>query len=190
MTEVNATYITPEMSALISQTVAEHIARIQGGGVDVPRGRVHALGQSTLWRYTANENMGASTSNECEVDLLFLDGTDTTSDVDLLDKLVIGAEIRDGDAGYCVEQGGEFFPVSVDRTFIEFKLTNALTTSEATNAASVEAYWGGPDPGATCTVQNIETDSSGVYVFEGAEDAVGLAVKRGANFMILNMECP
>ncbi len=106
--EVQATYITPEMSLLIQQTVSDFVNRSQGGGVDAPRTRRARNGRATLWRFTLNENMGATTTNEGEADILHMDGTDTGKDLNVIDRLAIFSSLTSGTAGLCLEQGGEF----------------------------------------------------------------------------------
>lgn len=68
-------------------------------------------GGSTLWRFTLNEDMGATTTNEGAADLLEMDGTDTTDDVTVLDPLAIFSTLVDTDAGLCIEQDGMYYVI-------------------------------------------------------------------------------
>ena len=91
--------------------------------------------------------------------------------------------------------GFEILPVMgmhAKALFITFKLDAALATSDAEKAATVLEYSVGPDPGSTVTVVNLETHTSGVYVFEGDINDTGVARldSNTGKYRITNMECP
>lgn len=70
----------------------------------------------SLHRFSANEDMGESTSGEMDVDLLELDGTDTTTDVTLKDPEDAFREIRGGDSGFMILAGdGSYYPLHAER---------------------------------------------------------------------------
>lgn len=56
----------------------------------------------TLYRFTLNEDMGNTTANQADADILEMDGTDTLTDGDVLDPLGIFSVLENGDAGICV----------------------------------------------------------------------------------------
>lgn len=68
----------------------------------------YLLNFATLWRFTLNEAMGATTANEATADLIDLAGTDTTENITVYDRLAIFSSLTDTTAGFCIEQGGEY----------------------------------------------------------------------------------
>jgi hypothetical protein len=62
-----------------------------------------------LWRGTLNEDIGATTANLADGDLLEMDGTDTTEDVNFKDPVGIFADLEDTNAVLALEQDGEYF---------------------------------------------------------------------------------
>ena len=75
---------------------------------------VFIMDYATLWRFTLNENMGATTANEATADLIDLGGNNTTSDVTVYDRLGIFSSMQNLDAGFCVKQGGEYHVVQAE----------------------------------------------------------------------------
>lgn len=65
-------------------------------------------GGSRLYRFTLNE---AWSSGAAEADILLMDGTDTTTDADVLDPLGIFSELGSGDAGLCIYQDGYYYVI-------------------------------------------------------------------------------
>lgn len=62
-----------------------------------------------LWRFTLNEVFGGGTA---DADLLEMDGTDTTNDVDIADPLAIfSGDLINGSAGLCIQQGGVYYAI-------------------------------------------------------------------------------
>ena len=81
----------------------------EGGNI-----RIHPKfggGGATLWRATLNENMGATTTNQADADLLEMGGTDTTDDVDVKDPLGIFSDLENTNACLVLEQDGEYFVI-------------------------------------------------------------------------------
>ena len=65
-------------------------------------------GGVSLWRFTLNEDWA---SGGADADILEMDGTDTTTDADVLDPLGIFATLGTGDAGLCILQGGIYYAI-------------------------------------------------------------------------------
>lgn len=87
----------------------------------------------------------------------------------------------------------EFGAVDTGPHWIEFHLTAALATTDASKGAHVVSGYGPGLPAAetAVTVLNLLTATASVYVFEGANGAKGLAVhKGGTNYQIFQMQCP
>ena len=87
----------------------------------------------------------------------------------------------------------EFGAVDTGPHWIEFHLTAALATTDASKGAHVVSGYGPGLPAAdtAVTVLNLLTDVASTYVFEGANGAKGLAIhKGGTNYQIFQMECP
>lgn len=73
-----------------------------------------------------------------------------------------------------------------------FTLNAALTTSAASVAATITHQWGQgiAHPTTSITVENLLTDTGGVYLYEGASGAAGRAsYKSGTTWNIENMQC-
>lgn len=62
-----------------------------------------------LYRFTLNEDMGATTTNKGDADILEMDGTDTGIDADVEDPLAIFSTLTNTDAGLCLRQGGSYY---------------------------------------------------------------------------------
>ncbi len=79
------------------------------------------------------------------------------------------------------------------KPFVRCTVDNALTTSEATNAATITHQWGpGTDNTSTAiTVHNLLTSTGGVYLFEGDSGDAFLAVHdKNQDYILVNGECP
>lgn len=81
------------------------------------------------------------------------------------------------------------------KDLVRFTLDNALTTAEASESATITNQFGrgrNADTGTTITVHNLETNSAGVYVFEGDSGDAGWAYwgGNGNDYYILMIECP
>jgi hypothetical protein len=81
------------------------------------------------------------------------------------------------------------------KPLVRFTLAAALTTSEASEAATIVSQYGygcdGPTGASGITANNLLTATGGVYVFEGASGAAGLAMwDSGTNYRIIQLECP
>jgi hypothetical protein len=74
-------------------------------------GRVRGGGGARLYRFTLNEDMGASTSLQADADILKVDGTDTGTDADVLDPLNIFESLENGDPGFCIKQSGSYYVI-------------------------------------------------------------------------------
>jgi len=75
-------------------------------------------------------------------------------------------------------------------TTVRFSLDNALTTAEASNAATVADTTSSWDT-ESITVYNMLTSTASTYLFEGDSGDFGLCVLReDGNWWIVNMECP
>jgi len=68
-----------------------------------------SVGGAKLFRFTLNEDMGATTSGEAAADILQLDGTDTNTDANVQDTLGIFNTLVDTDPGYCIKQGSLYY---------------------------------------------------------------------------------
>lgn len=75
--------------------------------------RVMEIGGSgnRLFRFTMNENWGATTAGAADSDILEMDGTDTTIDDDVLDPLGIFSTLTSGSAGLCIRQDGKYYAI-------------------------------------------------------------------------------
>ena len=73
---------------------------------------------------------------------------------------------------------------------VRFSLDNALTTAEASNAATVDDAQSAYD-NESITVYNMLTSTASTYLFEGDSGDFGLCTLReDGNWWIVNMECP
>ncbi len=153
----------------------------------------------SLWRFTLNEDMGATTANQAAADQLKLDGTDTGTDITVLDPAGLWDTALNGATGLAIKHQGrdKFYIVECLRPkrLVRFTLASALATSDASKSATVTNQYGDGQAhttgAAAITVYNLETQSSGTYVFEGDSGDAGLAYHdSGTNFRILQMECP
>ena len=87
----------------------------------------------------------------------------------------------------------EFGAVDTGPHWIEFVLTEALATTDASADADVVSGYGPglPDAETAITVLNLLTATESTYLFEGASGAKGLAIhKGGTDYQIFQMECP
>ena len=75
---------------------------------------VYLFNYATLWRFTLNEDMGATTADEATADLLDLAGNDTTHDVTVYDRIGMFDSMLNTDAGFCIEQGGEYHVIQAE----------------------------------------------------------------------------
>lgn len=81
------------------------------------------------------------------------------------------------------------------KKLVRFTLSGTLTTSNASQSATITNQYGTGTNNTTAaggiTVHNLLTHSAGVYVFSGDSGDAGLAYHdSGANYRILQMECP
>lgn len=86
----------------------------------------------------------------------------------------------------------EFGATDTGPHWIEFELTEALATSDASADADVVSGYGPGLPVAetAVTVLNLATDTESVYMYEGAIGAIGLAIhKGGTNYQIFQLNC-
>lgn len=74
----------------------------EGGGFDGP---IYPV----FYRFTLNENMGATTTNKGDADILYMSGEDTGFDADVEDPLSIFSTLLTDDTGICVCQHGRFW---------------------------------------------------------------------------------
>ena len=106
-----------------------------------------------------------------------------------------------GDVGYARwDSGNNYRIIHMElqpyKPIIDFALTAALGTNEASESATIVAQFGhgrsNPNTSSgAITVYNLETSTAGVYLFEGVSGAKGRAAwDSGNNYRILNMECP
>lgn len=88
--------------------------------------------------------------------------------------------------------GGNEGGTATKAKYINFTLSSALTTAQASKTGcTVNFYWGGgTNPGATVTVWNQPASSN--YIFASGNGKRGLASYDAANdkYWILNTECP
>lgn len=73
---------------------------------------------------------------------------------------------------------------------VYFTLTVALTESDATGTATVDATSPVFASGATIEVENPPSSSVGGYRYSGAIGAKGQAIIQGDRIIIHNMDCP
>jgi len=81
------------------------------------------------------------------------------------------------------------------RTFCRFVLVNALTTSEASETATIMQQYGpgvDHDASSSIVVHNLLSHGAGVYVFQGDAGDAGYAFydSRERKWYIVQMECP
>lgn len=106
--------------------------------------------------------------------------------------LEIGMEvIANFQAGkWCIGQG-----INEVRSLVRFTLDSALTTSDASQTATITNQYGPGVDNTTAsggiTVHNLETSSAGTFVFEGNSGDAGLAMwDETTNYRIIQIECP
>ncbi len=99
-------------------------------------------GAVSLHRFSANEDMGETTSNEMGVDLLELDGTDTLTDVTLMDPEDGFRELRGGDAGMMIQAGdGNYYPLHAER----WRRINSYNAVASTTISGSGTKFGSPN---------------------------------------------
>lgn len=81
------------------------------------------------------------------------------------------------------------------KPYVDFTLSAALTTSQASKTATVQTQYGAgtahPTGAAAITVHNLREHTAATYVFEGDSGDYGRAAwYSGTDFLILNLECP
>lgn len=86
-----------QLIASREQTYREGIVRGGGGG------------GLRLYRFTLNENMGATTANKGDADILEMDGTDTGTDADVEDPEAVFSTLLNNDTGLCLLQDGAYY---------------------------------------------------------------------------------
>jgi len=150
---------------------------------------------SGLVRFTLIENMGASTTDQAESNLLELDGTDKNQTATILDPSAIWTKAINTAQGIALIVNGSYYAVGTQfpKPLVRFTLDETLGTSDAAkNATITNQYSPGMDnPGNTISVQNLLTSVGGTYVFEGDSGDAGLAFwDSGQTYIIIQMECP
>ena len=78
---------------------------------NVPRRKPRGGGGNRLFRFTMNENWGATTAGAADSDILEMDGTDTGIDADVLDPLGTFSTLTSGSAGLCIRQDGKYYAI-------------------------------------------------------------------------------
>lgn len=106
--------------------------------------------------------------------------------------LEIGMEVIANFQGgkWCIGQG-----INEVRSLVRFTLNSALTTSDASQTATITNQYGPGVDNTTAsggiTVHNLETSSAGTFVFEGNSGDAGLAMwDETTNYRIIQIECP
>lgn len=95
-----------------SRTDAEALVKTIGTEEQTfPRRKPIGSGGGRLYRFTMNENWGATTAGAADSDILEMDGTDTTIDDDVLDPLGIFSSLTSGSAGICFFQDGKYYAI-------------------------------------------------------------------------------
>jgi len=82
---------------------------LKRGGDQERKGPRRGGGGAKLFRFSLNEDMGATTANKGDADILKMDGTDTTIDADVEDPEAIFGTLADTDTGLCLKQGGSYY---------------------------------------------------------------------------------
>lgn len=97
----------------------------------------------------------------------------------------------------CVFMDGRWFVISMEyfKSLVRFTLDSALTTSDASQTATITNQYGPGVDNTTAsggiTVHNLETSSAGTFVFEGNSGDAGLAMwDETTNYRIIQIECP
>jgi len=67
-------------------------------------GGATSAGTATLWLFSLNENMGATTVKLAAADKLNIDNTDTDEDIEVEDPLNLFSALQSGAVGFCIEQ--------------------------------------------------------------------------------------
>ena len=84
--------------------------------------------------------------------------------------------------------------LSGKKLLVRFTLNGALTTSEASKAATITDQYGpgsSADTATAITAHNTLTSTGGVYIFEGNSGDAGLAMwDSGTDYVIIQLECP
>lgn len=142
--------------------------------------------QPVLAKTTTSGTYPTAPSNTYEI--VFCNGTYTESDGVQTPTLTAR---KSTPQRFAHALGGEYYPegayvfvARIDRKYwivggapiarrIDFVLTAALTTSDATVAADVDAYYDGSSPGASITLRNKSADTG--YIFEGSSGEKGEA---------------
>jgi len=104
---------------------------------------------------------------------------------------------QDGARGYAQwmwDRGiWEIIQLEHQARWIKFAVTAAFDTSDASEGIDTISYCDGYEPDTEpTTVYNVRADAADTYIFEGADNARGLArfCPGGGKYYIENMECP
>lgn len=147
-----------------------------------------------LFRFTLNEDMGESTSNLADADILTMAGVelDPALDEDVVDNAGLWTRALDGAKGICMKVGDTYhiLECQTKARHIRFSLTQAMATTDATRTADKEDFWDGQDPGTITSVENL--DASANKAFTGASGDMGIARldEIDNKYRIVSMEDP
>ena len=96
----------------------------------------------------------------------------------------------------CIYMDGRWFVISMEyyKSLVRFTLDAALTTSDASQTATITDQYGPGVDNTTAsggiTVHNMETSAAGTYMFEGNLNDAGLAMwDQGTDYRIIQIEC-
>lgn len=187
------------------KSTAERLARPgDQGGIGYPNSPATAqtITVELSGTLTAYSDTAAPPSVDAQIVSYGTTGLSTTSnwtDTELPTVKVynsLGAEFSSGDHVICCKMDGRFFVVIGlhYKSLVRFTLDAALTTSDASQTATITDQYG-PGLDNTTTsggiiVHNMETSAAGTYMFEGNLNDAGLAMwDQGTDYRIIQIEC-
>ncbi len=101
---------TAEATNVVEDTVLPGFVLLGADG----KSYFYLLDFATAWRFTLNEDMGATTAGQASADRLDLLGNDTGVDITVLDGLGIFSSMQNLDAGICLKQGGQYHVIQAE----------------------------------------------------------------------------
>lgn len=165
-------------------TVHVYVAKTPSGGIAAMTGTTPGSATCTLYTINASNQLAVTSPAQTETVYNISIAAKISGDSYLIVRreVLSGKFVVDGYLGY--------------KPLIRFTLSAALATSDASKTGTIQTQYGpgvaSPDTGSgAITLHNLLTSTGGVYVFEGASGAAGLAMwDSGTNYRILQMECP
>lgn len=156
------------------------------------------VGEHGLYRECKPD--GAITDGSSGTVSIWASGADTTYNVTAYNTWGVG-DVASGDKCFVkwFPEAGRWILISrasVYKPYIRFTLTAALTTADSSGTGTITTQYGpgiaSPNTGAgAITLYNYLTSVGATYRWEGDAGTAGIAAwDSGANYLIIDMECP